>query len=104
MQCTRAEKIAGSNDRESNIMNISSAELLAAVAIVTSAGVFQIRQHMEPHAGVTASTPDNVRTAPSSCGTSGNGIIPASCEPAREQPPTEHAVPLPQRGTARIWV
>jgi len=106
MSCSAQElkRIAGSNDRESNIMKISSAELLATVAIVTSAGVFQIRQHMEPPTGVAASTPESVRTAPSSCGTSGNGIIPASCEPAREQPPTEHALPLPQRGAARVWV
>jgi len=68
-------------------MKISSAELLATVAIVTSAGVFQIRQHMEPPTGVTASTPESVRTAPSSCGTSRNGIIPASCEPAVARAP-----------------
>ncbi|WP_027798482.1 hypothetical protein [Paraburkholderia dilworthii] len=84
-------------------MKTRSAELLAAVAIVTSAAVLQIREHVMPHQGIAASTRDSVQTAPSSCEGSSNGMMPASCEPTRDERSAEHA-PLPRRGASRIWV
>ena len=84
-------------------MKTRSAELLAAIAIVTSAAVLQIREHVKPHQGITASTRDTAQTAPSSCEGSPNGVMPASCEPTRDERPAQHA-PLPRRGASRIWV
>ncbi|CAH2898785.1 MAG: hypothetical protein PPHEMADM_3497 [uncultured Paraburkholderia sp.] len=93
------------NDRENTIINTTGAEFLVAVAIVTSAAVVQIREHVQPDHGVATSTPRSVDAAPSSCEPSRNGIVPASCEPAREQRPAEHVpLPLRKRGTAQIWV
>ncbi|CAH2909482.1 MAG: hypothetical protein CPSOU_1583 [uncultured Paraburkholderia sp.] len=86
-------------------MKITGAEFLVAVAIVTSAAVLQIREHVQLDHGVAASIPRSVDAAPSSCEPSRNGIVPASCEPARGQRPAEHVpLPLRKRGTTQIWV
>ncbi|MEX3762359.1 hypothetical protein [Paraburkholderia phenoliruptrix] len=86
-------------------MNTTGAEFLVAVAIVTSAAVVQIREHVQPDHGVATSTPRGLDAAPSSCEPSGNGIVPAACEAARDQHPAEHApLPLPKRGAAQMWV
>jgi len=83
-------------------MKISSAEFLAAVAIVSSAAVWQLRQHPQADESLATGAPQSVEVAPASCERARSGIIPASCEAAREQRPAEHAPP--QRGAARIWV
>src|SRR3569833_912278 len=85
-----------------NIMKIRSAEWLVAVAIVSSASVLQIREHMQPHDSAAASTSASAQAAPSTCEGSRKGVMPASCEPTRDQRPADHA-PSPQRGAARIW-
>ncbi|KXU82290.1 hypothetical protein CI15_32565 [Paraburkholderia monticola] len=68
----------------------SSMKFLAAVAIVSSAIVMQIRAHVaSPEAA-----PDQARAAMSTCGNAHDGITPASCDsmrrerqPERQQPP-----------------
>ncbi|WOD15694.1 hypothetical protein [Paraburkholderia kirstenboschensis] len=84
-------------------MKIRSAELLAVVAIVTSASVLQIREHMQPPDSTAASARASAQAAPSTCESSRKGVMPASCEPTRDERPAHHA-PVPQRGAARTWV
>jgi hypothetical protein len=83
-------------------MKMRRAEFLAAVAIVASAGVLQIRAHMQPHPARAVSAPA-AQAAPSSCGPARRGIMPASCEPTRDEHPAQRA-PLPQHGAEPIWV
>ncbi|HEX7934716.1 MAG TPA: hypothetical protein VF573_16780 [Paraburkholderia sp.] len=84
-------------------MNMRKAEFLVGVAIVTSAGVMQIREHMQPREVVGASAAQSVQTAPSSCVPVRHGVMPASCEPTREARPARHA-PLPSHGATAVWV
>ena len=99
------KRTGSNNDRENTIMNTTGAEFLVAVAIVTSAAVVQIREHVQPDHGVATSTPHSVDAAPSSCEPSRNGIVPAACEAARDQRPAEQVpLPLPKRVTTQVWV
>ncbi|CAD6547080.1 hypothetical protein LMG28727_04654 [Paraburkholderia kirstenboschensis] len=84
-------------------MKIRSAEFLAVVAIVTSASVLQIREHMQPPDSAAASARASAQAAPSTCESSRKGVMPAACEPTRDERPADHA-PVPQRGAARTWV
>ncbi|MFM0204565.1 hypothetical protein PQR53_32520 [Paraburkholderia fungorum] len=77
---------------------IRSAEYLVAIAIVTSAGVLQIREHMQPLEAPAASA-----QAASSCGITRDGLVPAACEPTRSERQVERAPQL-QHSAARIWV
>ena len=86
-------------------MKMRKAELLAAIAIVTSAGVLQIREHVQPidAANHAANASTSVQTAPSTCESRGRGVLPAACEQTRDERPA-HRATLPQHGPARIWV
>lgn len=77
---------------------IRSAEYLIAIAIVTSAGVLQIRQHMQPLEAPVASAP-----AASSCGITHDGLVPAACEPTRSERQVERG-PRLQHSAPHIWV
>ncbi|MFM0339627.1 hypothetical protein [Paraburkholderia fungorum] len=78
-------------------MKIRSAEWLAAVAIVTSASVLQIREHMQSYEA------PSVAPQASFCGARHDGLIPAGCEPARNEQWMDRAA-LPQHNAPRIWV
>jgi hypothetical protein len=62
---------------------IRRAEWLAAVAIITSATVLQIREHMLVHAALPA-TPEAAQT---SCDMPRSGLVLAACEPTRGEAP-----------------
>jgi hypothetical protein len=79
-------------------MKIRSAEYLAAIAIVTSAAVLQIREHMQPQEAPVASA-----QAASSCGVRHDGLVPAACEATRDERQVDRA-PQPQHNRPRIWV
>ena len=78
---------------------IRSAEFLAAVAIITSATVLQIREHLKPIEAPAV----GAQTASGACGIKHDGFVPASCEPTREERPAETATPRPH-GAPRMWV
>jgi hypothetical protein len=80
-------------------MKIRSAEFLAGVAIVTSAAVMQIREHVPVQ---EASTSKAQATSPS-CGVRHDGFVPAACEPTRDERQVERA-PQPQRKAPQVWV
>lgn len=94
--------MAGNNDREPYMKKFSSTAFLAAVAVVSSATVMQIRDDL-PSADAS---PANAQATMSSCGTARDGLLPASCEPTptrgeRQMAPTTQ----PQQGARRqIWV
>ncbi|MEZ0604019.1 hypothetical protein ACAX43_17945 [Paraburkholderia sp. IW21] len=79
-------------------MKIRSAELLVAVAIVTSATVMQIREHMEQHDAPAASA-----QAVPSCGVKHDGLTAAACEPTRDEGHADRAS-QPRRDALRLWV
>ena len=76
----------------------SSMKFLAALAIVTSAIVLQIRAHVaSPEAA-----PDQALAAISTCGNAHDGITPASCDPMRrERQPERQQQPHDAR---QLWV
>lgn len=82
-------------------MKIRSAEYLALVAIVTSAAVMQIREHVQD-------VPSLHAAQAMSCGAmhERNGLLPAGCEATRDtsrgERSADHA-PQPQH-SMRIWV
>lgn len=80
-------------------MKIRSAEYLVAIAIVTSAGVLQIREHMQP----LEARPTSAHTA-STCGVTRGGLVPAACEPTRSERQQVERAPQAQHNAARIWV
>lgn len=80
-------------------MKIRSKEFLVAVAIISSATVMQIREHMQPHEPTSAST----QSASPSCGATRDGLVPAACEPTRDEPPADPATRR-QHGALQIWV
>jgi hypothetical protein len=92
---------AGTDDREIT-MKIRSAEYLVAIAIVTSAAVLQIREHMRVEEAPVAGA-----QAASSCGIAHDGLMAARCQ--RQQTHTvggrrdDRALRLPHRAV-RIWV
>ncbi|WNC94078.1 hypothetical protein RI103_25265 [Paraburkholderia sp. FT54] len=79
-------------------MKIRNAEFLAAVAIIASATVLQIREHSQAHEAPSS----NAQTT-SSCGVTHDGLVPAACEPTRDKRQVDRA-PAPQRGAPQIWV
>ena len=78
-------------------MKIRTAEWLVAVAIVTSASVLQIREHMQSYEA------SSVAPQAASCGVMHDGLVPAGCEPARNEQRMDRAA-LPQHSAPRIWV
>ncbi|AIP36462.1 hypothetical protein DR64_6486 [Paraburkholderia xenovorans LB400] len=79
-------------------MKIRSTEFLAAVAIITSATVLQIREHMPAHEATSASA----QTESPACRMTRDGLVPAACEPTRDDH-QEPAMPR-QRSAPQIWV
>lgn len=76
-------------------------EFLAAIAIITSATVMQIREHMQPHEA-PAATPE---AAQLSCEMPRSGLVLAACEPTRGEAPAEHDRAAPHlRSASKIWV
>ncbi|WP_144141774.1 hypothetical protein [Paraburkholderia sp. BCC1884] len=80
-------------------MKIRRAEYLVAIAIVTSAAVLQIREHMMHH-GVESATMHETGTT---CGAAHDGLVPAACEPTRDES-ADHRGVEPQHGASQIWV
>ncbi|MGF6770737.1 hypothetical protein P3T18_003216 [Paraburkholderia sp. GAS199] len=78
---------------------IRSAEFLVAVAIVTSAAVMQIREHVLQDASATTTTTEQTTT----CGAAHEGLVPAGCEATRGEAQPESAAHSPH-GAPRIWV
>jgi hypothetical protein len=75
-------------------------EFLVGVAIVASAAVLQIREHVQ----VQDAPPANAQAPMSSCGPSHDGLVPAGCEqPTRDQRQPEHMT-QPLHGARQIWV
>lgn len=80
---------------------IRSAEYLAAIAIVTSATVLQIREHMQVH----DASPAMSQAAQMSCETTRSGLVLAACEPTRsEAPANQNRVTHPLHGASKMWV
>lgn len=80
---------------------IRRAEFLAAVAIVTSATVMQIREHMQPH-DAPAATPE---AAQLSCEMPRSGLLLAACEPTRSEAPAEqNRATRHLREASKMWV
>lgn len=75
---------------------IRRAEFLLAVAIVTSAAVLQIREHM-------LKAPAQSPVAALSCGAVQPGLAPASCAVTRSERAVEGA-PRTHQTTPQIWV
>lgn len=80
-------------------MKIRSTEFLVAVAIITSATVMQIREHMQPREATSASE----QAGPPSCGATHEGLAPAACEPTHDEPQPERATHR-QRSAPQFWV
>jgi hypothetical protein len=81
---------------------ISSAEWLAAVAIITSATVMQIREHMQTH-DVPSANP--AAAAQLACETTHSGLVLAACEPTRsEAPAAQNRATRHLRSVSNIWV
>ncbi|MFM0627086.1 hypothetical protein [Paraburkholderia xenovorans] len=80
-------------------MKIRSAEFLAAVAIITSAAVMQIREHVQ----VQATPSSNAQAMSPSCGVTHDGFVPAACEPTRDERRVDRA-PQPPRNAPQVWV
>jgi hypothetical protein len=80
-------------------MKIRSAEFLAAVAIITSAAVMQIREQVQVREAPSA----NAQATSPSCGVMHDGLVPAACEPTRDERQVERA-PQPQRNAPQVWV
>jgi hypothetical protein len=77
---------------------ISSMKFLAAVGIVSSATVMQIRAHVaSPEAA-----PTEAHTAMPTCGSAHDGVTPASCDQMRSERQVErHQQPPAAR---QLWV
>lgn len=75
---------------------IRRAEFLLAVAIITSAAVLQIREHM-------LREPVQADAATLSCGTSVKGLAPASCTSAHDARSVEGSGKARQ-APAQLWV
>ncbi|WP_168790279.1 hypothetical protein [Paraburkholderia aromaticivorans] len=80
-------------------MKIRSAEFLAAVAIISSAAVMQIREHVLAQEAPSS----NAQATSPSCGVTHDGFVPAACEPTRDKRQVDRA-PQPQRDAPQIWV
>lgn len=79
---------------------IRSAEFLAAIAIVTSAAVMQIREHVQAH----DAPPANAQASLPACTTAHDGFTPAGCEATRGEGQVEHALPSQHDARRQIWV
>ncbi|MFM0169610.1 hypothetical protein [Paraburkholderia sediminicola] len=80
-------------------MKIRSAEFLAAVAIIASATVMQIREHLQ----VPEAPSSNAQAMSPSCGVTHEGFVPAACEPTRDERQVDRA-PQPRRNAPQGWV
>lgn len=80
-------------------MKLRSTEFLAAIAIITSAAVVQIREDMPAREAASAS---EQTTSPPSCGITRDGLMPAACEPTSDDR-QDPAVPR-RRSASQIWV
>jgi hypothetical protein len=80
-------------------MKIRSTECLVAVAIITSATVMQIREHMQPREAASPSA----QVASPSCGATHDGPVPAACEPTSDDHQTDRTTRRP-RSAPQIWV
>jgi hypothetical protein len=78
---------------------IRRAECLAAVAIVTSATVMQIREHLP----MRETPPASAQAPLSSCAITHRGLVLAACEPTRGES-RDHRATLPPHGAPIIWV
>jgi hypothetical protein len=76
---------------------IRRAEFLLAVAIVTSAAVMQVREHM-----LRAAPQTNVQGM--SCGAKNEGLAPASCALMRNERSVDGTRSEPRQAAPRIWV
>lgn len=82
---------------------IRSAEWLVAIAIVTSATVMQIREHLL----VDDAPPATPEAAQLSCEMPRGGLVLAACEPTRGEVPASHdqdRATQHLRSTSKIWV
>ncbi|WCM24601.1 hypothetical protein NDK50_27770 [Paraburkholderia bryophila] len=80
-------------------MKIRRAEILVAVAIVTSAAVMQIREHLLQH----ETPPASMQNMSAACGAMHEGLVPAGCEATGDNRQVDRA-PLAPHDTPRIWV
>ena len=78
----------------------TSVKFLAAVAIVTSATVLQIREHGQSNDAPST----NAATTMSSCSSTRDGLTPARCEPTRGERQLDRATQQHGHGTRQIWV
>lgn len=79
---------------------IRSAELLVAVAIVTSATVMLIREYTQSQD--MSST--NAHATMSSCSATRDGLMPARCEPMRGERRMEHDTQPQRDARQQLWV
>jgi hypothetical protein len=79
---------------------IRSAELLVAVAIVTSATVMLIREYTQSQDMASA----NAHAAMSSCSTTRDGLMPARCELMRGERRMEHDIQPQHDARQQLWV
>lgn len=80
-------------------MKIRRVEYLVAIAIVTSATVMQVREHLLQH----ATSPVSVQNMSASCGAMHDGLVPAGCEAASDNRQVNRA-PAAPHDARRIWV
>ncbi|MFM0643512.1 hypothetical protein PQR14_04220 [Paraburkholderia bryophila] len=80
-------------------MKIRRAECLVAVAIVTSATVMQIREHLLQH----ETPPASMQNMSATCGAMHEGLVPAGCEATGDNRQVDRA-PVPPHDAPRIWV
>lgn len=91
-------KTMGRQKRLGAEVKIRKTEYLIAIAIITSAAVLQIREHMQPHDRPSADV-----QAMSPCGITHNGLAPAACEPTRDKRQVDRA-PEPHHSAPQMWV
>ncbi|PQV54991.1 hypothetical protein B0G83_1011174 [Paraburkholderia sp. BL21I4N1] len=80
-------------------MKIRRAEYLVAIAIVTSATVMQVREHLLQN----ETSPAGVQNMSTSCGAMHEGLVPAGCEATSDQSRGDRA-PAAPHDAPRIWV
>jgi hypothetical protein len=79
---------------------IRSAQFLAAVAIISSASVMQIREYMQ--SSETSRT--NAPAALPSCRAARDGLTPARCEPTRGERQMEREIRPQHDAQRQLWV
>ncbi|CAB3793844.1 MULTISPECIES: hypothetical protein [Paraburkholderia] len=79
---------------------IRSARFFAAVAIVSSATVLQIREGLHAH----ATSPTNAQATLSLCGATRDGLMPARCESTRGERKLERDIQPQHDAQRQLWV